>query len=91
MLQKASALQTQKGKVQFIKINKIWALQRSNFHILFQLILSKIVDSYIYNAINKFWQVKDQDADIALEFEHGGKLDFFFFLTFDDDISSLLW
>ena len=42
-LQKASALQTQKGDFQCIKINKITALQKSDFQILFQLILSKIV------------------------------------------------
>ena len=42
-LQKISTLQTQKGGFQCIKIYKITALQRSDFQILFQLILSKII------------------------------------------------
>ena len=37
---KASALQTPKGEFQCIKINKISALQRRDFQILFQLTLS---------------------------------------------------
>ena len=44
LLREASALQTQKGEFQCLKIDKITSLQRSSFQILFQLILSKIVD-----------------------------------------------
>ena len=42
-LQKASTLQTPNGEFQCMKIYKITALQRSDFLIFFQLILSKIV------------------------------------------------
>ena len=41
---KTSALQTRKGKIHCIKSNKIATLQRSDFQILLELILSKIVN-----------------------------------------------
>ena len=42
-LREALALQTKNGEFRCMKILKITALQRSDFQILFQLILSKIV------------------------------------------------